>query len=477
MSVRGNGNFLQKIPLAHPPRPHIYMFDLIVIGGGPAGYNAAERAAHDGMKVLVAEERALGGVCLNEGCIPTKTLLYSAKIFDYAKHGADYGVSFKGAEIDHDFVVTRKNKVVSTLVSGVQMAMKRAGVTVVNARAEILGKAADGFTVKAGDSEYTAKNVLVCSGSDTFVPPIPGVKEAVEAGFALTNREILDLRKVPEHLVVIGGGVIGLEMASYFNSIGSKVTVVEMLPKIAGPTDGDISKILQKNYEKRGVKFMLSAKVVAVGAGFVQAEINGKSEKIACDSVLVSVGRRPRTVGIGLENVGVKTERGAIVTDEMCRTSVPGIWAAGDVNGKSMLAHTAYREGEVAVNNILGKKDKIDYRSIPSVIYTNPEVASVGETLESANAAGVEAVAESFTLKYSGRYIAENEHGDGIVKIVIGKEHRNILGVHMIGSYASEIIYGAAIMVAHEERVEDVRKIVFPHPTVGEVIREAMFMM
>ncbi|KAI4453817.1 disulfide oxidoreductase [Holotrichia oblita] len=452
-------------------------FNLIIIGGGPAGYNAAERAAHEGMKVLVAEEKALGGVCLNEGCIPTKTLLYSAKVFDSAKHASDYGVSVSGASIDHDFVITRKNKVVTALVTGIKMSMKKAGVTVVNATARITGKTSDGFTVKVGETEYTGEKLLICSGSEAVVPPISGLREAYETGFVVTNREILDMRAVPEHLVVIGGGVIGLEMASYFNSIGARVTVVEMLPKIAGSADDEISKILQKNYEKRGVKFMLSAKVIAVGDRYVQIEADGSNEKVMCDRVLVSVGRRARTNGIGLESVGVLTERGEIVTDETCKTSVAGIWAAGDVNGKSMLAHTAYREGETAVNNMLGKKDRVDYRAIPSVIYTNPEVASVGETLESANASGIEAAAESFTLKYSGRYIAENAKGDGIVKIVIGKKHRNILGVHMIGSYASEIIYGAAAMVANEERVEDVRKIVFPHPTVGEVIREAMFMM
>ena len=197
-------------------------------------------------------------------------------------------------------------------------------------------------------------------------------------------------------------------------------------------------------------------------------------ESLACDLVLVSVGRRARTAGIGLETVGVLMERGAIVTDECSRTSVPGIWAAGDVNGKSMLAHTAYREGEVAINNMLGKKDRVDYRAIPAVIYTNPEVGTVGETKESAEKAGMKVTEHTISLRYSGRYIAENEGGDGIVKIIVG-EHREIVGVHMIGSYASEIIYGAAAMVAKKERVEDVRKLVFPHPTVCEVIREEMF--
>ncbi len=456
------------------------VYDLIVLGGGPAGYNAAERAAHRGMKTLLFEERALGGVCLNEGCIPTKTLLYSAKIFDYAHHGDAYGVTVTGASIDHAKVVERKDKVVKTLVSGIGSKMKGAGVTVVAATGTITGKTAEGFTVKSGDETYTAKQLLICTGSSAAVPPIPGLKESVESGLAVTNREILDLKAAPKRIAVVGGGVIGLEMASYFNSIGSEVTVIEMMDKIAGPTDKDMSSLLQKTYAKRGVKFLLGAKVTAVngkpGDGTVTCEIAGKEEKIPADLVLVSVGRRARTAGIGLESVGVLTERGAIVTDECSRTNVPGIWAAGDVNGKSMLAHTAYREGEVAVNNMLGKKDRVDYRSIPAVIYTNPEVASVGETVESAAKAGIKATEHTISLRYSGRYIAENEGGDGFVKIVIG-EHREILGVHMIGSYASEIIFGAAAMVAKAERVEDVRRIVFPHPSVCEVIREGMFMI
>lgn len=454
-------------------------FDLIVIGGGPGGYNAAERAAHSGLKTMLCEERALGGVCLNEGCIPTKTLLYSAKIFDYAHHGDKYGVTVEGAKIDHTKVVDRKDKVVKTLVSGVAAKMKGAGITVVNGTAKISGKTADGFSVECGGSVYTAAKLLVCTGSEAVVPPIPGLREAYAEGLAVTNREILDLRTLPKRVVVVGGGVIGLEMASYYNSVGSEVTVIEMLDKIAGPTEGEISSILEKNYAKRGVKFILGAKVAAVNgkpnAGVVEYEKGGKTEKIECDLVLVSTGRRARTKDIGLEEIGVHLERGAVVTDERCRTSVPGVWAAGDVNGKIMLAHTAYREGEVAVSDMLGKKDAVDYRAIPSVIYTNPEVGTVGETVQSAKKAGIEAEEVTMSLRYSGRYIAENEGGDGIVKIVYGKEHHEILGVHMIGSYASEIIYGAAAMVARRQRVADVQKIVFPHPTVCEVIREAMF--
>ena len=453
------------------------MYDLIILGGGPAGYNAAERAAHGGLKTLVIEKRALGGVCLNEGCIPTKTLLYSAKIFDYSKHCNEYGVKLEGASIDHSFVVERKNKVVKMLVGGIGATLKKTGVEVVDAEGEILRRDPDGVGVKAADKEYTGKQLLICTGSTAAVPPIPGLRESVASGFGMTNHEILDLKDVPEKLVVIGGGVIGLEMASYFNSIGSKVTVIEMLDHIGGPTDREISSMLQKEYTKRGVEFLLGAKVTSVGTDCVNYELDGKQLSAKADRVLVSIGRRAMTQGIGLENIGVLTERGAIVTNDRGQTNVAGVWAAGDVNGRSMLAHTAYREGEVAINNILGKKDSVNYDAIPSVIYTNPEVAAVGETEESAKAKGLDVITKTVTLKLSGRYIAENEGGNGVVKLVIGKEHKDILGVHMIGTYASEIIFGCAMMVDRHMRVSDVQKTVFPHPTVGEVIREAMFMI
>ena len=452
------------------------MYDLIILGGGPAGYNAAERAGHAKLKTLVIEERALGGVCLNEGCIPTKTLLYSAKIYDYAKHSADYGVTFGSASIDHNFVVERKNKVVKQLVSGVGAKLKKSGVEVVKATATIKERNAEGFVVVAEGKEYVGKQLLICTGSSAALPPIDGLKESLASGYALTNREVLDLKEIPKEIVIVGGGVIGLEMASYFNSVGSKVYVVEMMNKIAGPVDSEISTMLQKDYAARGVEFILGAKVVSIKDKSVSYEKDGKVTTIKSDYALVSIGRRARTAGLGCENIGLALERGAIVTNEFGKTNVPGVWAAGDVNGKSMLAHTAYREGEVCINNILGKKDRINYNSIPSVIYTNPEVACVGETADTVKAKGLDATVQTVTLKYSGRYIAENEHGNGVVKIITDNKHHNIIGVTMIGSYASEIIYGAAMMVETEMRVADVQKLVFPHPTVCEVIREAMFL-
>ena len=450
-------------------------FDLIIIGGGPAGYLAAERAGAAGLKTAVIEKRSLGGVCLNEGCIPSKAFLNSAKIFDYAAHGDKYGVTTTGASIDHAKVVARKNKVVKKLVAGVGAKMKHHGVTVVQGNAAIAGKTPEGFAVAVGEESYTAKKLLIAAGSVPVVPPIPGVKEGLESGFVLTNREILDLKEAPGELVVIGGGVIGLEMASYFNSIGCKVTVIEMLDKIAGPTEGEISALLLKNYQKKGVDFRLGCKVTGVSGNAVTYEERGEAKSVRADKVLLSIGRRAAAEGLGLESIGLLTERGAIVTDRQMRTNVSGVYAAGDINGKSMLAHTAYREAEVAVNHMLGKRDVMRYNAIPSVIYTNPEVAGVGETEETARENGIDVKSVTLPMAYAGRYVAEVEGGDGICKLVMDAAHNRLVGVHLMGSYASEIIYGAAMMIETEMRIEDIKEIVFPHPTVSEIIREALF--
>ena len=323
------------------------MFDLIIIGGGPGGYMAAERAGHAGLKVLLVEKRALGGVCLNEGCIPSKALLNSAKVLDYAQHGNDYGVSISGATLDHKAVIARKNKVVKTLVSGVKALMKTNKVTVVDGEAFIVDK----NHVKVGDDVYEGARLMIAAGSVPVVPPIDGVKEGLDSGFVLTSREILDLEKVPESLVVIGGGVVGLEMAAYYNTAGANVTVIEMMPKIAGAMDSEISLLLMKSLESKGIKFLLSSKVTAVdehrGTILLSSE-SGDSERIAADKVLLSIGRKPLLEGYGLENTDVLIEKGAIKTDLNSLTNIQNIYAVGDVNGKYMLAHVAYREAEVA---------------------------------------------------------------------------------------------------------------------------------
>ncbi len=450
-------------------------FDLIIIGGGPAGYLAAERAGHEGLNTLLIEKRFLGGVCLNEGCIPSKALLYSAKLYDGAVHGEKYGVTVENALLNHEAVVNRKNKVVRKLVAGIRSKLKRNKVTLVEGTAQILGKSEEGFEVKVSDNSYVGLRLLIATGSVPVIPPIPGVKEGIEKGCVLTNREILDLKEVPASLAIVGGGVIGLEMASYFNSAGSKVTVVEMLDHIAGFTDREISEILMKNYQKKGIEFKLGAKVTEVREDAVIYESEGKAYSLPADKILMSIGRRAASQGLGLEGIGVITERGSIKTDERCRTNVPEVYAAGDVNGVSMLAHTAYREAEVCINNILGRKDIMRYNAIPSVIYTNPEVACTGENEESAKQKGIDFEVAKLSMMYSGRYAAENEGGDGICKVLIDKKHRTVIGVHMIGNYSSEIIYGASLMIESQMRVNDIKELVFPHPTVSEIIREAIF--
>ena len=452
------------------------VYDVLVIGGGPAGYKAAERAGHKGMSVCLFEGRSLGGVCLNEGCMPTKTLLYSAKIYDYAKGGGEkYGVTATGAKIDHAKVVERKDKVVKTLVSGVAMQMKGAKVTVVAAPAKVAGKNAEGFVVTADGKEYVGKKLIIASGSVAAVPPIPGLKESVAAGISLTNREILDLKEVPKKLIVLGGGVIGLEMASYFNSIGSEVTVVEMMDRIGGPTDPEISECLKGLYEKKGVKFMLQTKAVAVNGGKLSIENKDGKAEIEADKILVAVGRRPNTANMGYENIGLYMERGAIKTDEEMKTNVAGVFAVGDVNGKSMLAHTAYREAEVAVNIIAGEKDRMEYNAIPAVIYTNPEVSSVGETEETAKAKGLKYKVVKLPLQFAGRYIAENEGGNGFLKMIFDPD-KVLIGAAVIGNPSSEMIFGMAIAITRKLNCYDMAKVVFPHPTVGEIFREALIM-
>lgn len=450
------------------------MYDLIVIGGGPAGYLASERAAKEGLKVLLFEERSVGGVCLNEGCVPTKTFLYSAKLKDGVAHGDKYGV-IGNAEIDHKKVVERKDGVVKFLVGGVSSSLKKLGVKTINAKAKIVGKKNLEYIVEAEGEKYSAKYLLIATGSSALVPPIEGVKESVENGFALTNREILKIEEIPNELVVIGGGVIGLEMASYFNSAGSKVTVIEMLEKIGGTIDNEIAENIKKNYEQKGITFKLGCKVVKVADSKVYFEEKGEVKEVNADKVLLSIGRRANTKDLGLEAIGVSVERGNILTDEKMRTNQPNVYAAGDVNGKIMLAHTAYREAEVAVNNMLGKKDKMKYNTIPSVIYTNPEVGSVGLTEEQAKKEGLDVIVKKIPMQFSGRYVAENEGGNGFIKIVVDKKWNTLLGVHAVSNYASEFIVSAAVMMEKQFTIDEIKKVVFPHPTVSEIIREAIF--
>ena len=450
------------------------MIDLAIIGGGPAGYVAAERAGAKGLKVVLFEKRELGGVCLNEGCIPTKTLLYSAKIYDTAIHGDKYGVFAKDATFDFGKIVDRKSRVVRRLVAGVGAKMKAHGVQVVKGQAMIEGRSSEGIKISCNGESFLAANLLVCTGSEAFVPPIPGLKEAGD--IILTNREILALKEQPESLVIIGGGVIGMEFASFYNSRGTKVTVVEMLPEILGGLDKELSAMLRGIYAKRGVEFNLSCKVTKIDGNVVTyVDAEGGEHTVSGDKILVSVGRRPVTAGFGLESLGVEMNRGGIKVDNKMRTNVPGVYAAGDVTGFSLLAHTASREGEVVVNNLTGREDSMRYDAIPGVVYTNPEISGVGLTEQSAKEKGIAYKVATLPMAYAGRFVAENEGGNGVCKVLVGEKYGEVLGVHMLGNPSSEMIYGACMAIEAEMTVKELEEVVFPHPTVSEIFKETVF--
>jgi dihydrolipoamide dehydrogenase len=449
-----------------------HMYDLLIIGGGPAGYVAAERAGHQGLNVVLFEKNRMGGVCLNEGCIPTKTLLYSAKMFDYAQHSEKYGVFTEKVNYDYSKMVSRKEKVVRRLVAGVESSMKQNGVTVVRGEAYIEGKSDNEITVSCSGETYVGSNLLVCTGSKAFIPPIPGILESGDV--VATNREILAFKKAPDSLVVIGGGVIGMEFASLFNSLGTKVTVLEMLPEILNGLDAELSIQLREIYTRKGVDFQMGARVTKVDGCSVSFEKNGQFYEVCGEKILISVGRKPVTKGFGLENLGVKLNRGGIQVDDRMRTNISNVYAAGDVTGFSLLAHTASREGEVVVNNLTGGADAMKYDAIPGVVYTNPEVAGAGLTEEQATLKGIGYRLIKLPMAFAGRFVAENEGVNGVCKVLVADDNK-ILGVHLLGNPASELIFGACMAIEQGLSLELLQQVVFPHPTVSEIFRESAF--
>ncbi len=448
-------------------------YQIAVIGGGPAGYTAAETAGKAGMSVVLFEKDRLGGVCLNEGCIPTKTLLYSAKTYDGARHAAKYAVSAENVGFDLPGIVARKQKVVRKLVLGVKGRLAACGVKTVAGTAEVVDK----NHVRCGGEVYECDNLLLCTGSETVIPPIAGVDSVP----CWTHREALDNKELPRSLTVIGGGVIGIEFASFFNSLGVPVTVIEMADEILGGMDKELSALLRAEYARRGVKFMLGTKVVSLspaedGSGQVQTDYEnaGGAGSVVSGRLLMSVGRRPVTEGFGLGNLELaKTGRGCIAVDEHMQTSLPGVYVCGDLTGFSLLAHTAVREAEVAVNHIVGRKDAMSRRAIPGVVYTNPEIACVGETEESLRQKGIACRVVRLPMAYSGRFVAENEGVNGVCKLLIAGDD-TVLGAHVLGNPASEIITLAGMAIELRLTVAEWKKIVFPHPTAGEIFREAL---
>lgn len=447
-------------------------YDVAIIGGGPAGYTAAERAAQGGLSTVLFEKNALGGVCLNEGCVPTKTLLYSAKIYDSIKHASKYAIKAENPSFDLSKIISRKTKVVRKLTAGIRMKLTEAGAVVVAAEALIKGRSEEGdIVIEANGDSYEAAHLLIATGSESMIPPIAGLDQ-VEYW---TSREALLAKELPSSLVIIGGGVIGMEFASFFNSLGVEVQVVEMTDKILGPMDRELSSMLQAEYAKRGVKFYLGYKVTSVDKDGVHMEKEGEeSQIIAGERILLSVGRKAVMKGFGLENLPVETHRRGISVDGRMRTSLPNVYACGDITGYSLLAHTAVREAEVAINNILGKSDLMSYKAIPGVVYTNPEFAGVGKTEEELAAEGLSYQVKKIPMSYSGRFVAENEQVNGVCKLLLD-DQGILVGAHMLGNPASELIVIAGMAIEKGMSAEELRRIVFPHPTVGEILKEALY--
>ncbi|MDF7826742.1 dihydrolipoyl dehydrogenase [Pontiellaceae bacterium B12227] len=443
-------------------------YDIIIIGAGPGGYEMAERAAHKGQKVLLVEKKYLGGVCLNWGCIPTKTLLNSAKHYVHAKEAPEFGVTTGDVSFDLKKVMAWKQDVIETLRGGVGAMMKKNKVEVLYGEAKLLGSR----KVEVAGTVYEADNVVIATGGSPFVPPIPGADQP----HVMTSKEILSVEEMPKSLAVIGGGVIGIEFASFFSSLGVKVDVIEMLDEIIPFMDNGQAQAFRKALKGK-VDFNMGCRVTAIDGHDVKYTTkSGEEKSVNADIVLMSVGRAPNLSGMGFEEAGLDFDRRGIKADDQMRTNLPNVYAIGDVTGKSQLAHSATRMGEVALNTILGKKDCFRTNAIPWAVYSIPEIAGCGMTEEQAKEAGHNVESAQLPLIMSGRFLAENgKKGPGSVKVVIDSDTRALLGVHAFGAYCSEFIWGVAALIESGLRVEDVQEIVFPHPTVGEVIRSTMF--
>ncbi len=441
---------------------------LAIIGGGPAGYTAAEKASKAGKDVVLFEQNAVGGTCLNVGCIPTKSLLYGAKQYYNATHAQKYGVTAENVQFDFAAMQKRKTIVVRKLVAGIKQRLNNEHCTVVNGVAKVLDSIRQTWRIECNGEMYEAENLMICTGSTNFVPPIPGIKDNPAIW---DSTDALAATELPKSIIIVGGGVIGMEFATLYHELGVPVTVIEALPTILPNLDQEVVGVLAEKYKKAGINILTETKVEEIDGGKVTANgVEYEAEKI-----LVSVGRRANLSGLeALE--GLETERGAIKIDEFCRTNLPNVYACGDVTGKIMLAHVASRQAEVAVTKLLNDQmahdQKVNYLAIPSVVYTNPEIASVGVTESQAEEMSIPVEVRKLPMTFSGRFMAENEGETGLCKMIIDSRSNTIIGVHCIGNPCSEFIAAASCAVRNGYTLDDFRQVVFPHPTVSEILHE-----
>ena len=448
-----------------------------IIGGGPAGYTAAAMASKAGKDVVLFEQNALGGTCLNVGCIPTKTLLYSAKQYFNATHADKYGVTASDVTFDYAKMVQRKTKVVRKLVAGIKLKLNNDHCTVINAPASVASYSSELICLSAEGNQYEVENLLICTGSHNFVPPIPGIADNPHIW---DSTSALAATQLPESIAIVGGGVIGMEFATLYHELGVPVTVIEAMPTILPNLDTDIVKVLRDKYIKSGITILENTKVEKVEGNkvFINSSFINSSF-LEADKVLVSVGRRANIEGLEALT-DLEYNRGAIVVDDFMKTNLDNVYAAGDVTGKIMLAHVASRQAEVAVGRMLKTipVQRIAYNAIPSVVYTNPEMACVGLT-EAQTAELYLGDTSKFTVKsipmtFSGRFVAENEGETGLVKMIIDNKSKSIIGVHMIGNPCSEFVAAASFAVRMGYTVPEFEQVVFPHPTVSEVLKEVL---
>ena len=441
---------------------------LAIIGGGPAGYTAAEKASKAGKDVVLFEQNALGGTCLNVGCIPTKSLLYGAKQYFNATHAQKYGVTAENVAFDFGAMQKRKTIVVRKLVAGIKQRLNNEHCTVVSGKAVVISHQPSVVSLQCNDETYEAENLMICTGSTNFVPPIPGIKDNPAVW---DSTDALAAAELPKSIIIVGGGVIGMEFATLYHELGVPVTVIEAMPTILPNLDPEVVQILLEKYKKASINILTSTKVESLDGGKVTA--NG--EVYEAEKVLVSVGRRANLLGLeALDDI--ELERGAIKVDEFCKTNLPNVYACGDVTGKIMLAHVASRQAEVAVGRMLKEipLQRIAYNAIPSVVYTNPEIASVGITEAQAESMSIPVEVKKLPMTFSGRFMAENEGETGLCKMIVDAKNHSVLGVHCIGNPCSEFISAASFAVRNGYTVPEFRQVVFPHPTVSEILHEIL---